>query len=410
MRKPDSIQIEDFTYALPDTRIAQYPLAERDTSKLLVYRNNTIHDEVFTNLENHLPSDSLLIFNNTRVVRARLLFKKESGSLIEIFCLEPHEPREIQTMFQQKEECVWKCLVGNNKRWKENALSLKFSINNTDAEIHAEKISEENGTYLIRFSWNPPQLTFSEVLEHSGHIPLPPYMKRSDEPDDIMRYQTIYARNNGSVAAPTAGLHFTDNVMHSLQLKNIQSEYLTLHVGAGTFKPVTDSNALNHTMHSEAFIILKSTIESLYKNSEKHWTVVGTTSARTLESIFWLGIQLKHNNFPNENNFFISQWEAFESPDISTTRKDVLQTILDFMNRKELDSINGFTQIMIVPGYTYKMCDALVTNFHQPGSTLILLVSALIGNNWKQVYDHALTNDYRFLSYGDCCLFFPHEL
>lgn len=409
MKKPDSINIDDFIYNLPDERIAQFPLEERDTSKLLIFNDNKIIDETFNNLENYLPTESLLIFNNTRVVRARLLFKKESGSQIEIFCLEPHEPREIQTMFHQRGECVWKCLVGNNKRWKDGNLVLSFSAKDTNAEISAKKIGEENGVFLISFSWTPSQLTFSEVLEHSGHIPLPPYMKRSDEASDAIRYQTIFARNDGSVAAPTAGLHFTDKVMQSLLDKNIHPEYLTLHVGAGTFKPITDPNVLNHAMHSEPFIILKSTIESLYKNAEKHWTIVGTTSVRTLESLYWIGDQIAHDRYLDETNFKISQWEAFESQSKAVSRKDTLETILDFMNDQKLDSINGSTRIMIVPGYSFKMCDALVTNFHQPGSTLLLLVSALIGKNWKKIYDHALANNYRFLSYGDCCLFFPHN-
>lgn len=409
MRKPESINISEFIYDLPDSRIAQFPLEYRDKSKLLVYKNNIIFDDAFANIENHLPENSLIIFNNTRVVRARLLFKKESGTQIEIFCLEPHEPREIQTMFQQKAECTWKCLVGNNKRWKENSLTLKFRINNQDAEIIAKKSAEENGTFFIHFSWNPAHFTFAEVLENTGHIPLPPYMKRSDEEADALRYQTIYAMNNGSVAAPTAGLHFTRKVMDTLQTKNIQAEYLTLHVGAGTFKPVSSENAANHIMHSEPFIVLKSTVESLYKNAEKHWTVVGTTSARTLESLYWIGLQIKNKEHFDHNNFFVSQWEPYESTDNCGTRKEALKAVMDFMDFNDLDSINGFTQIMIVPGYRFKMCDALVTNFHQPGSTLLLLVSALIGNRWKQVYAHALANNYRFLSYGDCCLFFPHH-
>jgi S-adenosylmethionine:tRNA ribosyltransferase-isomerase len=408
MQKPDQLSIENYNYELPSNRIAQYPLANRDESKLLVY-NNSIHSSNFKNLADFLPENALLIFNNTRVVQARLNFQKISGAQIEIFCLEPVEPtREIQEAFLQKETAVWKCLVGNRKKWKSGVLKMDFLVQGRSAHLLAERLSDEGEISFIRLSWNPANLTFSEVLEQSGKIPLPPYMHRKADDSDRQRYQTIYAKYDGSVAAPTAGLHFTPFVFEQLKNKNIRTEYVTLHVGAGTFKPVSEEKLADHQMHSEQIVVNRKLIEQLMNNDHQKLIAVGTTSIRTLESLFWIGTKMHY--FPNETSSILNQWEAYElaQKPLLTTRES-LQEILNFMLQSKSEIFYSETQILIGPGYEFKLIDGMITNFHQPKSTLLLLISAYLGEFWKTIYDYALANDYRFLSYGDSCLFFTQK-
>ncbi len=404
MRKPDTISIEDYDYPLPQERIAQYPLKNRDESKLLVY-NGAPKTAAFSSLSQFLPTNSFLVFNNTKVVQARLNFRKESGAAIEIFCLEPHEPtREIQEAFLQKEDSVWKCLVGNRKKWKKEVLKMRFEVNKKEAFLYAERLRDENETSYIRFSWEPKELTFSEVLEQSGKVPLPPYMHRKAEAEDCIRYQTIYAAHDGSVAAPTAGLHFTDKVFADLKQKDISSAYVTLHVGAGTFKPVSSEKVSEHQMHTEQILVSRELIKTLITQKDKTLIAVGTTSIRTLESLFWLGTKMHY--YPQLEKYTLSQWEAYElaeKPNLS--KKEALTSILQLLEKQKEDIFHSETQILIGPGYDFKMIDGMITNFHQPKSTLLLLISAYLGDSWKSIYEYALNHDFRFLSYGDSCLF-----
>ncbi len=404
MHSPDSLSIEHYNYSLPPERIAQYPLANRDESKLLVF-NGAPQTAIFKKLADYLPKNSLLIFNDTKVVQARLNFQKESGAHIEIFCLEPHHPtREIQEAFLQKETSVWKCLVGNRKKWKSGILKMVFKVNDEIAHLYAERISDSEESSFIQFSWMPKELTFSEVLEESGKVPLPPYMNRKAEDDDRLRYQTIYAKYDGSVAAPTAGLHFTDAVFSSLKKKNISSDYVTLHVGAGTFKPVSSKNVTDHQMHTEQILGTRDLIEKLIAKQEKSLIAVGTTSIRTLESLFWLGTKMHY--FPNLESYHLEQWEAYELAEKPLlTRQNALAEIIRFLDKKKENIFHSETRILIGPGYEFQIIDGMITNFHQPKSTLLLLISAYLGDDWKKIYDYALKNDYRFLSYGDSCLF-----
>lgn len=404
MHKPDTLSIEQYNYPLPQERIAQYPLTKRDESKLLVF-NKSPQSSTFNKLADFLPENALLIFNNTKVVQARLNFQKESGAQIEIFCLEPHYPtREIQEAFLQKVTSVWKCLIGNRKKWKAGILKMNFEVNGEKAHLFAERISDEKESSFIRFSWQPKELTFSEVLEESGKVPLPPYLNRKAEENDRKRYQTIYAKHDGSVAAPTAGLHFTDAVFESLKRKNISTDYVTLHVGAGTFKPVSHIHVADHQMHTEQILVNRDLIEKLISKTEKSLIAVGTTSIRTLESLFWLGTKMHY--FPNLENYTLGQWEAYdlaEKPSLS--RQKALEEIIRFLDKMQENVFRSETQILIGPGYEFQIIDAMITNFHQPKSTLLLLISAYLGDDWKMIYDYALKNDYRFLSYGDSCLF-----
>lgn len=404
MHKPDTVSIEHYNYPLPQERIAQYPLEIRDESKLLVYKTSP-QTAKFKSVAEFLPEKSLLIFNDTKVVQARLNFQKESGAAIEIFCLEPHEPtREIQEAFLLKETSVWKCLVGNRKKWKSGILKMDFEVNGKKAQLTAERLSNIEESSFIRFRWTPENLTFSEVLEQSGKVPLPPYMHRKAEDEDRERYQTIYAQHDGSVAAPTAGLHFTDTVFEELRKKSIDSDYVTLHVGAGTFKPVSSDTVSEHKMHAEQILVNRSLIEKLINKTEESLIAVGTTSIRTLESLFWLGTKMRY--FPNQESYTLSQWEAYdlaEKPRLS--RKEALSKILDYLDKKQESVFHSETQILIGPGYEFHVIDGMITNFHQPKSTLLLLISAYLGDAWKSIYDYALENDFRFLSYGDSCLF-----
>jgi S-adenosylmethionine:tRNA ribosyltransferase-isomerase len=402
-----NIAIENYTYELPTERIAVYPLEQRDASNLLVYNHGTIEKSVFGSISEFLPTRSLMIFNNTRVVQARLLFQKQSGAAIEIFCLEPlGKIRDIQLAFQEKNKSEWFCLVGNAKKWKTGQLELTVTAGPI---LRATKGERLNDGYKISFEWEG-DLAFAEVLELAGKTPLPPYLGRKAEDDDKNRYQTIFARHSGSVAAPTSGLHFTQNVLESLKSKGIEQAFLTLHVGAGTFKPVSSPTIAQHQMHHEQVIVSKETIDSLLAHLDGNIISVGTTSLRTLESLYWLGVKIKNGYTFDANGFVIEQWEPYDTPTSQTfTSRQAFEALHDFMREKKLDVIHGETSLIIIPGYIIRTAKLLITNFHQPASTLLLLVAAFCGENWKSIYTFALQNDFRFLSYGDSCLLFRKE-
>lgn len=399
---PRHIQIEKFNYNLPDERIAKYPLAQRDSSKLLVYKSGKIIDAAFKDISEYLPLDSLMIFNNTKVIQARLQFQKDTGAKIEIFCLEPCAPADYLFSFQQTKECSWLCLVGNSKKWKEDKLSLQVEVNNISLTLSAERLKRVGDSSEILFSWNNEYVTFADILDAVGELPIPPYLNRKTEESDINTYQTVYSKIIGSVAAPTAGLHFTPKVLKQIEDKGIGRAEVTLHVGAGTFKPVQASEIGGHDMHSELISVKKETIELLLANRTKKIVAVGTTSVRTLESLYYLGVLLGEN--ANESELFVPQWMPYEN-ESTLTVEESLSNILKYLNVQQLDILVAHTAIMIAPSYSYKIVNAIVTNFHQPQSTLLLLVSAFTkGDNWQQIYKHALDSDYRFLSYGDSSL------
>lgn len=392
-----SIKISDYTYDLPEDRIALHPLAERDQSKLLVYKEGKITHSNFSKLTDFLPDNSILFFNDTKVIPARLFFKKETGAVIEIFLLHPVWPSPIVALAMSAQgKCQWHCTIGNLKRWPSNS---KLQITNGNLELKATLVDRENG--LVEFEWNLP-ISFSEVVQKLGAIPLPPYIKRKAEAEDVERYQTVYSKEDGAVAAPTAGLHFTEKVFASLKMKNIEAEYLTLHVSAGTFQPVKVENAEEHTMHSEQVVVTRKNMEQLLTG--KTIVAVGTTSLRTLESIYWYGVKLIYD--PTAE-FLIHQNDAYQLK--ASSKLDSLNAILKKMDEKKTDQILGETSIYIMPGYNFKIAEALITNFHQPGSTLILLVAAFIGENWKKIYSEALGKKYRFLSYGDSSFLFKNQ-
>ncbi|MGE0021974.1 MAG: S-adenosylmethionine:tRNA ribosyltransferase-isomerase [Draconibacterium sp.] len=396
-----NIKISDFSYELPDSKIAKYPLANRDESKLLVVRDRKISASVFKNSPAFLPEKAQLVFNNTRVIHARLFFRKETGSKIEIFCLEPVEPADYQIAFHQTSQTTWKCMVGNLKKWKGETLQLRVEIGGETVMLSAEKGEQNGNTVAVRFFWDKP-FSFAEIIEHSGTLPIPPYLNRETEEHDEETYQTVYAKIDGSVAAPTAGLHFTDTVFQQLGEKNISTHEITLHVGAGTFQPVKAETLSGHTMHREMVIIPRKIISAFFENPEKI-IAVGTTSVRSLESLYWLGLQLENGLF-NPEKPEVSQWEPYETePKISL--KKSLENILDYLGKSKLEQIQFSTQIIILPGYQFKVIEGMFTNFHQPQSTLLLLIAAFLGNDWKKVYDYALANNFRFLSYGDSNLY-----
>lgn len=396
-----NIKISDYSYNLPEERIAKYPLAERDGSNLLVWQNGSIKKDTFKNIPDYLPANSLMVFNNTRVVHARLFFWKETGAKIEIFCLEPVQSGEYQLAFGQTEKVVWKCMVGNAKKWKDDELQRKIELNGKTVLLKAKKTTRENQTFLIEFNWTNG-FSFAEIIEKTGVLPIPPYLNRETEPNDELTYQTVYAKTDGSVAAPTAGLHFTQNVMEQLTSKNIALREITLHVGAGTFQPVKSKTVNRHQMHHEQVIVPKSFIEELLVSSQKI-IAVGTTSVRSLESLFWLGQKLKkHQSLPL--NIEIAQWEPYKSKETITIEQS-LENILNYLEKTKQTTLQFSTQIIIVPGYRFKLIEGMVTNFHQPKSTLLLLIGAFLGNEWKKVYDFALNNGFRFLSYGDSNLY-----
>ena len=402
---PENIFIKDYTYELTEERIAKYPLPQRDESKLLIYKNGKIEENNYYNLDKYIPSNSLLVFNNTKVVEARLIFQKSSGSVIELFCLEPAEEYpDITTAMMQKKKVLWKCLVGGAKKWKDESLIKMIKMIESDSkevELVAKKIKKLTDDFLIEFSWNDASLSFAEILHHTGSVPLPPYLHREAEETDKERYQTIYAKHEGSVAAPTAGLHFTERLFQKLEKKNIQRDFVTLHVGAGTFKPVKTETISEHEMHAEFFEVQKIFIENLLYHLDKNIIVVGTTSLRTIESLYWLGVKtILHPNITS-HDLQLQQWEVYniDASDIST--EQALQSLLQWMNKNQTEVLVTKTQIIIVPGYELKIVNGLITNFHQPQSTLLLLVASIVGDYWKKIYSYALENNFRFLSYGD---------
>jgi S-adenosylmethionine:tRNA ribosyltransferase-isomerase len=400
---PQDLRIEDFDYNVPADRIAQFPLAERDQSKLLLYQNGNLHHTIFKNLPEYLPEGAVLIFNDTKVIHARLRFTLESGTQIEILCLEPLQPADYQQNFSSAEPVRWKCLIGGNRKWKSGV--GRWEDRRIGGTLLAERIQRLDDTFEVEFSWDDPNLAFGEVLANVGIIPLPPYLNRENAPSDETTYQTIYAREQGSVAAPTAGLHFTEAVFADLDAKGIERLFVTLHVGAGTFKPVKTDTMAQHPMHEESIFVQKATIERLLqaRQTGKPIIAVGTTSMRTLESLYWYGMQL----LQNENAVFdIKQWVAYAQPSPltpggGTAALETLQAILDYLHSNQKDTLEGHTQLLIAPGYDFNIVDGLITNFHQPKSTLLLLMAALVGEDWRRIYEYALANEFRFLSYGD---------
>lgn len=397
------ISIDEYDYPLPEERIAKYPLAERDASKLLVLKDNMIQASQFRNIGLFLPQDALLVFNETKVIRARLQFHKATGSRIEIFCLEPE--KDYQVAFSSTSPVRWKCLIGNSKRWREGKLSMNLSVGGEAITLDAERISQNDQYAEIEFSWNPSSFSFASVLEAAGEIPLPPYLHRDAEPDDRDRYQTVFARYDGSVAAPTAGLHFTKPLIQALHDKGFGFDEVTLHVGAGTFRPVSSDTIGQHAMHSETIIVRKSLIQNLIAHIGKPIIPVGTTSTRTLESLYWIGVMLEEEGM-HCRSLHLDQWFPY-GDHIPMKTSEALQRVLDYLDQHGLTRIEASTSLMIAPSYSMRVINGLITNFHQPKSTLLLLVSALIGERWKECYRYALDNGFRFLSYGDSCLFLP---
>lgn len=398
--------IKNFTYGLPEDRIAFYPLKNREESKLLVYKEQSIFESVFKDIQNFLPNDSILMINNTRVVRARLIFHKETGAKIEIFCLEPAEGlSNIGKSLNQQKSVKWQCLVGNASKWKSGRLQTEITVNGEKINITAQKNEAGTEYSVIEFSWSPEEFTFGDILSSLGKIPLPPYIKREGEEEDSLRYQTVYADVNGSVAAPTSGLHFTDDVINCIKKKKIEILPLTLHIGAGTFKPIGGNDITKHEMHPEFFSVSKEVIESIINRGERQIISTGTTTMRTLESLYFAGLEILSGKAQG-NYFLIEQWIPYNLQGEKIPFEISFKAIHEYMLKNKLDSLNGETRIIIVPGYEFKVVDILITNFHQPGSTLLLLVAAFIGEDWKKVYEYALNNNFRFLSYGDSSLLF----
>lgn len=407
---PRNISILDFTYQLPEEKIAAFPLTERDASKLLVYKSGQITEDVYRNIATHIPAGSLLVFNNTKVIQARILFQKPTGGVIEIFCLEPYGEgiHEFSTIMSRQELVRWKCMIGGASKWKGGALSKQFNTGNETVEIKATLLEKLSDAYVVELSWEPAHYTFAEVLALAGDMPLPPYIKRKAELTDKERYQTIYAVQEGSVAAPTAGLHFTDHVFKTFEEKNISKAFVTLHVGAGTFKPVKASLMEQHEMHSEWIDVNRETIELLLQNSGNTIIAVGTTSLRTIETLYWMGVKTILQPSLSLDALAIQQWDVYETPlaDEFCSMAASLGSVLQWMSRNGLDRLLSHTQILIAPGYCYKVANAIITNFHQPQSTLLLLVAAAVNEKWKDIYAYAMENDFRFLSYGDGSLIF----
>jgi len=405
MNTPRQLHILDYNYPLPDERIAKFPVSERDHSKLLIYRHGAVSEDVFHHLPLHLPKGALMVFNNTKVIQARLHFRKATGALIEIFLLEPAEPSDYEQMFQSCGRCAWHCLVGNLKKWKGEPLRRTLSVKGTELTLTAVHRADEGNYHLIDFEWDSNGVSFAEILDAVGELPIPPYLNRETRESDKTTYQTVYSKVKGSVAAPTAGLHFTPRVLSALDEMGIRREEVTLHVGAGTFKPVKSETIEGHEMHTEHISVKRQTIEQLLRH-EGHAIAVGTTGVRTLESLYYLGCRLAADPALGESSLHVNQWEPYDTSfDLSPT--DALQCILDYLDRNQLSALQASTQIIIAPGYEYKYVKALITNFHQPCSTLLLLVSAFVNGDWRKIYDYALTHDFRFLSYGDSSLLIP---
>ncbi|MBK3516377.1 S-adenosylmethionine:tRNA ribosyltransferase-isomerase [Carboxylicivirga marina] len=403
MIKPD-ISIGDYTYNLPDERIAKYPLANRDESKLLVYKGGRICEQKFPDILKELPESSMLAFNNTKVIRARLKFQKATGAEIEIFCLEPLAPAEVQMAFDSRKQTTWKCIVGNARKWKSGALNKEVCINGVSFELSIVRGERMGDASAISFNWENANFSFAEIIEEIGLTPIPPYLNRETEDIDKDRYQTVYSEHQGSVAAPTAGLHFTGDILRTLEQRNHPLLNVTLHVGAGTFKPVKSEVIAEHDMHTEHFVIEKVALERLLSHNKK-LIAVGTTSVRTLESLYWYGVRLLMG-LPIDNG--VEQWDAYNLNG-NYSKKEAFEALMKFMETKKLSHLAGKTAIIIVPGYGFKVINGLVTNFHQPQSTLLLLIGAIVGKEWKTIYDYALENDFRFLSYGDSSLLMIEE-
>ena len=399
-----NIRIEDYTYNLPDERIAKFPLAEREASKLLIYRGGRIEESRFSEVRRLLRAGQMLVFNNTKVIHARLFFRKATGAVIEVFCLEPYLPVDYAQNFAARDSCEWSCMVGNLKKWKEGSIACDFTYGEATYRLTAEKVRQQEGELIIRFSWTGG-LSFSEVLEGCGRIPIPPYLNRESEASDEVRYQTVYSKEEGSVAAPTAGLHFTRAILNDLKEKGVHVRELTLHVGAGTFRPVKAETIGDHDMHTEHLVISRELVEQL-KEKTGDIVAVGTTSVRTLESLYHIGVTLAANPQATEEELHVRQWQPYEKYD-EIPPVVALQKILDYLDYNGMETLHTSTQIIIAPGYDYKIVKAMITNFHQPQSTLLLLVSAFVKGNWRTIYDYALSHDFRFLSYGDSSLLIP---
>ncbi len=400
----DKIDIDDFDYDLPEEKIARYPARERDGSKLLVHSGDKTKEDIFRNIADYLTDNALLVFNNTRVINARLLFEKQTGSRIEVLLLEPLNPSDYGRTFASKTPVEWKCMVGNLKKWKKENISLPFEISHRQYILTATKTGPADEAWRIRFSWEPAELNFADLVQAAGHIPLPPYIGREDEHTDTVRYQTIYGKISGSVASPTAGLHFTDRLIKDLLNRGIKQTEITLHVGAGTFQPVRTKNIADHEMHCERYTVTRKTINLILSNPG-NIIAVGTTAVRTLESLYWLGRKALLNAPDEVEHFYTGQWEAYaEGSEKEISTEDSLGALLRIMDKNRTDMIEASTSIMIIPGYKFRMINGIITNFHLPRSSLLLLVSAWTGNNWKKIYNFALTHNFRFLSYGDSSL------
>ncbi|MBQ8463809.1 MAG: S-adenosylmethionine:tRNA ribosyltransferase-isomerase [Prevotella sp.] len=428
------IRISDYNYPLPDERIAKFPLAQRDHSKLLVYEHGRVGEDVFLNLPQHLPQGALMVFNNTKVIQARLHFHKQTGALIEVFLLEPARPADYELMFQTRGRCSWLCMVGNLKKWKEGTLSRQLTIGDVTLTMTATRRQMVGTSHWVDFEWDNPSVSFAEILESVGELPIPPYLNRATQESDKTTYQTVYSKIKGSVAAPTAGLHFTPQVLQALDERGIDREEVTLHVGAGTFKPVKSEEIADHEMHTEYICVHRQTLEKLLRHQCRA-IAVGTTSVRTLESLYYMGLKVLRNPAVSEQELHVSQWEPYLSeelrveseelrveseelrvkseefatatPSATPSAEEAIRALLNWLDSNGLSALHSSTQIIIAPGYEYKIVRMLVTNFHQPQSTLLLLVSAFVKGDWRTIYDYALSHDFRFLSYGDSSLLIP---
>lgn len=401
------IQIKDFNYNLPDERIAKFPLAKRDNSKLLLYRHGEVTEDVFHNIAQYFPKGALMVFNNTKVIQARLHFRKETGALIEVFLLEPYMPADYEQMFQTTGHCSWLCMIGNLKKWKEGTLKRTFDVKGKEVTLVAERKEDVHKSYRVDFSWDASDVSWAELLDAVGELPIPPYLNRETQESDKTTYQTVYSKIKGSVAAPTAGLHFTPEVLADIDRHGIDREELTLHVGAGTFKPVKSEEIQDHEMHTEYICVHRQTLEKLIRHEAKA-IAVGTTSVRTLESLYYIGVKLEKTLDLSEEELHVCQWEPYENAVAKPiTPIKAIENILAYLDKHGLSALHASTQIIIAPGYEYNIVKMLVTNFHQPQSTLLLLVSAFVHGDWRKIYDYALAHDFRFLSYGDSSLLIP---
>ena len=403
---PRHVRISEFNYPLPDERIAKFPLPERDRSKLLVYRHGQVTEDRFTSLPDYLPAGSLMVFNNTRVIQARLHFRKETGALIEVFCLEPVEPNDYALNFQQTRHAAWLCMIGNLKKWKEGMLHREMTVKGRPLTLTAERGECHGTSHRVDFRWDDPEVTFADILEMFGELPIPPYLNRETQESDKTTYQTVYSKIKGSVAAPTAGLHFTPRVLDALRAKGVELEELTLHVGAGTFRPVKSEEIEGHEMHTEYISVSRATIDRLIAHGGQA-VAVGTTSVRTLESLYHIGVTLLRNPDATEKDLHVRQWQPYDMEGEAPVPIEALTAVRDYLDYHGMEALHTSTQIIIAPGYDYRIVRAMVTNFHQPQSTLLLLVSAFVHGDWHMIYDYALAHDFRFLSYGDSSLLIP---